>query len=269
MCVIYACSTSLPTVEELENGAASNEDGGGIAWLGKKGGKPRVFWKKGFENEKDVLAFIKKEKLTYPIAIHFRTASIGGKQAALCHPFPVELEASLALEGDAESVLFHNGHMGRWETWTLDAGLAAPGDITFPDGPWSDSRALAWVTSLRGEGVIRFLNDSSRVLVFSSFPYAYKEKYSPTTHHFAYWGNWITDKAGWKQSINTFQRARDRAQRTSWEQEGFRRGTHGGLVQTYPGGVAHAASVWTMGELEKILKDMEEERKHAELVAAA
>jgi hypothetical protein len=271
MCVIYACGTILPPEDELERGAWKNDDGAGVAWVDQA--KKRVCWKKGLKDDKEVLQYIKDTKVPFPLAIHFRTASVGGKSPALTHPFPIAEGAPLWLEGYAPEVLMHNGHLVKWDDLVLQAGLAAKDK--FPDGPWSDTRALAWLTYLKGDGIIRFINESSRVLMLHAVPEWEGEdedgKPDPWSF-FSFWGQWVgkTDN-GFMQSIST---------------EYYNRG---GVV-VYKGGAAAAApsaysysadddddddtttvgayklsaeNVWSVTELQEVLLNLEEELENA------
>ena len=203
MCVIFACGTKLPPEDALEAGAFSNDDGAGLAWLNRE--KKLVEWKKGLKDHKEVLEYINKEKIPFPLAIHFRTASVGGKSLLLTHPFPVGEGVPTWLEGTCSQVLFHNGHLAKWEEIVLQAGLASQEE--FPEGPWSDSRGLAWLTHLKGPGVIRFVNESSRVLLFSSSPdWAPEDDAAEDPWgYFGFWGNWVGKPAdGFMQSTTTY-----------------------------------------------------------------
>lgn len=256
MCVIYACATEIPPRSELARGAFQNSDGAGLAWVGSQAdGTPIINWQKGLKDESAVLDFISTNNIKLPLTIHFRTASVGGKAPELTHPFPLEDGANLNLSGSTPmGVLFHNGHVANWEDWTLRAVLASGEDV--PTGIWSDSRALAYLTQLKGPGILRFLIGSSRVVLF--YPHA-----SPGNpwDHFDFWGSWedpLDDKQGWLQSIAT---------------------NH---VVTYsrgmgPTAVASACSVitskdedlniWTVEELNEILTGMEKELADARSAA--
>lgn len=269
MCVIYACSTSLPPFDELERGSDTNDDGAGVSWLGKTPkGVPRIFWKKGLKDHKEVLDFIKKQNLTYPLAIHFRTASVGGKLDGLCHPFPLGKGVPLWLEGDAEEVLMHNGHLQDWEKLVMAAGL--PAKETFPTGPWSDSRALAWLTHLKGYGILPFVVSGSRVLMMHATPNTGEdEAYDPAEDHFSFFGNWVHKKEGWSQSCDTYVRActRGRTGYATWEWDRDEElGVYhakGAPTQTS----TELPNIWTIGELQKILTELEGAQSDAKLAA--
>lgn len=198
MCVIYVCTKLLPEDSELARGACKNNDGAGLAWIHKEKGKPNIVrWMKGeLKTAKDVKQYIADNKIPLPLMIHFRTASVGGPDKALAHPFPITKEANLDLSGEAEAVLMHNGTLSFWEDLVLNTALRTEGML--PEGPWSDSRALAWIASHKGASIIPFLTKSSgsRVVVLEANP--------PGKQHFRIWGGsqW-THKDGYSQSITT------------------------------------------------------------------
>lgn len=148
MCVIIAIDRDdkKPDIDTLISCENQNGDGGGIAWV--EGDK--VFWKKGID-AKEIFDIMSEKKA--PIVIHFRIATAGGKSKELCHPFPISANTALALEGQADSVLFHNGHWNyysetvmeqfQYEFYIDKAGRKTK--LRLPYGAWSDSRAMAWL----------------------------------------------------------------------------------------------------------------------------
>lgn len=201
MCVIYACASAIPEYDELSRGYSTNRDGAGVAWL--EDGK--LHFSKGMKDHDEVLKVIETEKIAPPLAIHFRTASVGGVNPELCHPFPVWKGAPTWLAGTASTVLFHNGHLTSWEELALKLGLAAREE--FPEGPWSDSRVLAWAAHLKGPGILPFLVGGSRILLFNLQPSTPKdEEYDPTRDHFIFYGAGWIHKEKYSQSINTIAR---------------------------------------------------------------
>lgn len=137
MCVLYACQTKVPDERELESGHWSNDDGAGVAWIEKD----HVRWEKGIDDDKGVIKLLKNTKIKPPLIIHFRTASCGGPLKELTHPFPLVEGVPTDLSGTAPSVLFHNGHWQPWEDKYMDFVLSNGEEI--PDGPFSDTRAIA------------------------------------------------------------------------------------------------------------------------------
>lgn len=161
MCVIICCDkeSGFPALATLESAEQLNQHGGGIAWIGENG---KVKYRKGI-NAKEIFEITKQIPL--PAIIHFRIASIGVINNNLCHPFPINENADCDLAGEAESVLFHNGTWSNWDQVCLEAVIKK--DIKFPDGDWSDSRAMAWLVDKYGVGVLNLLSDGNKIVVFS------------------------------------------------------------------------------------------------------
>lgn len=269
MCVIYACASKLPPEDELQRGAVRNDDGAGIAWL--QGGK--VHFHKNMKTEQDVLKYIHDKKVPFPLAIHFRTASAGGISPGLCHPFPVAQGVSLDVDGSAGEVLFHNGHLSDWESLVLRAGLAAP--EAFPEGDWSDSRALAWLTYLKGPGILRFIHQQSRILLLSADPYWEPDYEGDPWVNFAFWGSWHGKaEEGWKQSTLTEYYNRGgrsfgtKAAADAYNFDADDSTPSSGIIPV--GGSTkplHSANVWTLSELTELLAEMEKELADARAAA--
>jgi hypothetical protein len=201
MCVIYVCHENTPDMEELERGASSNRDGAGIAWVDREHHTTR--FAKGLPSDAKVIEkFLKDEKIPYPFAIHFRTASIGGVSDELTHPFTIDApgEGLDWLAGNCRRVLMHNGHLSDWQKFFLPAVLANSKDQV-PMGPWSDSRALAWVVKLKGEGIINFILDNTRVVILDGLASKGCAKDDPSSY-FRLYGKWISEK-GYFQSCDT------------------------------------------------------------------
>lgn len=149
----------------------TNDDGAGIAWrepaadgAREANGDPvlEVVWKKGLGlNEVKELC----ERVPMPYVVHFRSASQGGVFANLTHPFEVSEEASDDLEGRTKCpVLFHNGTWGMWPERSLEASIRS--GVNIPLGMWSDSRAMAWLStpSICGFGLMNFLPEQRGVM---------------------------------------------------------------------------------------------------------
>lgn len=291
MCVIYACGTALPPLDELERGFRVNDDGAGLAWLKKNSkGEEMVFWKKDFKNDKELLAYVEAEKIPFPLVIHFRTASVGGKTPELAHPFPVWTGVPTWLEGQATSVLFHNGHLSKWEDMVVAAAMGAREQV--PLGPWSDTRALAWLAHLKGPGIIPFLSDTSRVLIFSSIPNTEEgAKYMRSDDHFSYWGKWVYPKdgeayRGYFQSIDTWPKVTGSVHQYRWSTEADFDDempyVHASAEPTpsalslvpvtvtqkeEPKGNSSTAVWWTLDELVATLNQLEKEQADAKVAA--
>lgn len=135
-----------------------NDHGGGAAWRADG----RVHWLKG-QTEEQMQELAKT--LPFPYILHFRIASIGGQRPELTHPFVAidDFEQSLALKGDTDhAVVFHNGHWNEWHD-KLMIGCGVKGE-QMPRGPWSDSRAMAWLYRYYGMGFLDTLGQRTVVL---------------------------------------------------------------------------------------------------------
>lgn len=164
MCVIAVADKRRPSDEELEKMAKANGDGGAIAYRAKS--KPSldkpdiVKWEKGLTVEQ-VKALAKEVPL--PFVVHFRIASIGPRIPELTHPFPVEREMRRSLAGSINGfVLFHNGTWGSYREKGIDA--ATRNKVKVPEGPWSDTRVMAWMTHLHGPGILELIDE--KVILF-------------------------------------------------------------------------------------------------------
>jgi hypothetical protein len=175
MCVAIACREELPSYDTLKHCEEANGDGGGIAWL-EKG---MVRWQKNLK-AKEIRHLIDEREIKPPCLIHFRIATAGGKRPELCHPFPISRQAPTALAGTANAVLVHNGHWWHWGTAILEDAIAS--DRQVAKGPWSDSRAMAWMAARNGFEVLNFIADQQRIGVL--------EKSGRIT----LWGDWKQHK---------------------------------------------------------------------------
>lgn len=149
MCVIAIAQTVRPTEDMVEKMWRHNDDGFGIAYRGvltkgKDKGKIGVCWQKGVEDLKDAIKLCAEAPLPY--VAHFRIASQGGIVKELTHPFPIEQDVPMDLEGQtAGGVLFHNGDWSGWRHHILIPGRPLPkGD------KMSDTRAMAFLVSIYG-----------------------------------------------------------------------------------------------------------------------
>lgn len=163
MCVIMIVSKRdlRPTTEMLDKAWHRNPDGCGMAWR-EKG---EVHWKKGL-NLEEVKEMV--EALPVPYILHFRRASLngGGICPELTHPFTIDAEASLDLEGHTKGdVLFHNGNMKEWMYEVKHAALQS--GVKIPTKRWSDTRGLAFLMSIYGYGYMDFLVEQ-RGVAFNS-----------------------------------------------------------------------------------------------------
>jgi len=143
MCIALATTnqTTKPSLAVLRACELANPHGGGIAWRVGKG----IRWEKGIGAE-EIHEIIRRNE--GPFLIHFRIATVGAPKPELCHPFPVGGDASLALSGKASSVIAHNGTWHNWKSVIERAARSLKAKL--PQGPISDSRAMAWLVAQVG-----------------------------------------------------------------------------------------------------------------------
>lgn len=284
MCVIYAVYKNMPEDAELERGAWQNDDGAGICW--RDASKKTIRWIKGLPSKvEDVKKAITDNKVEPPYAIHFRSASIGGVDPDLTHPFPVHKGVPLWQAGNAPIVLMHNGHIANWKDWLLPMMMSSK--EFFPLPPWSDSRALALAVHLKGEGVLEFILNGSRVMILDAQPSEGLDDKDPE-NFFRLYGRWVHDKTGgYYQSIETTGSFRGKG-RGSAGSAGSSTETKGETGTTSPATdaaekkeitvykpiptnlqlvtPANNCSVWTIEELEALANKIEKEQADAALV---
>lgn len=145
MCVIITGTKNKPSLVELLAAEDQNPDGGGMAWVTRKG----VEIRKGLTAEEIHQQLELLPRSTRWVA-HFRYATIGDPQVGLCHPFPVEADTNLDAEGCVDRALFHNGTVPDWKDRLMDITLDPKFDVRVPEGAWSDSRGVAWLLALNG-----------------------------------------------------------------------------------------------------------------------
>src|SRR5688572_7373629 len=157
MCVIIVCENDHPSSEMIEKMWKQNPHGAGAAW--KADGK--LHWKKGLSLE-EVTEL--SPTLPLPYVMHFRLASVGGIDRKLTHPYTIdEFDNGLSLEGSTTgSLLFHNGHWGIWKDAVLAAAPVFGQPI--PSGKWTDTRAMAWLTKLYGEGYLDLMGEKTIIM---------------------------------------------------------------------------------------------------------
>lgn len=166
MCVILVCDKSRPTEDMVRNSWSSNNDGGGVAWHGKReDGSPTVKWRKGLTLPEMIKV---AAETPLPYIMHFRIASIGGVVDELTHPFPLDAKVPLWLEGDApDGVLFHNGHWNGWRAYLYDLIFKSGRRLQLPHSFWSDSRAMAFIAYHVGWGVLDWIEGGHRIAIMS------------------------------------------------------------------------------------------------------
>lgn len=172
MCVIIASPKGTKIPEDiLREAAQSNRDGAGIAWI-KEG---KVHWIKGLMKIDDMLKAY--QSITGPHAVHFRLATHGGNTPLLTHPFPVTDQVRLDLRGAGFKLLMHNGVYTDWQE-DLKAAILSSGKPC-PDGPWSDTRGVAFIAKQHGDAILNLMG-TSRYLVLCG----------DKSHAMSFFGDW-------------------------------------------------------------------------------
>lgn len=116
MCVIAFSpkGTDIPSKQQIKQMWQHNPDGAGYAYVNKKG---KVVYRKGFMTLKELLAELEVPERfkNTSFALHFRIGTSGKNDQATCHPFPVtnRFDELRKTEGEADSVLFHNGVLSK------------------------------------------------------------------------------------------------------------------------------------------------------------
>lgn len=159
MCVILSAEKERPTRAEMEQAAAKNPDGAGIAWI--ENGTVR-FKKVGPGHDAEIMDLA--ETVPMPYVAHFRITSVGETRPELSHPFPLRHTQALATSGKATNgVLFQNGTWREWKQHLL-AAAASTGEPV-GDGPLSDTRAITYLATTLGLGILETIPDHNRIAV--------------------------------------------------------------------------------------------------------
>jgi len=152
MCVIICIEDGkYPSKSTLEDAESMNSHGGSIAWLDKNGKK---YYQKGIK-AKQITKIINKQlkpKGIQTAIIHFRIASVGNVNKALCHPFEITNRVELNLSGERMStdLLFHNGTWSEYAEEMLEFLGKHNKPLTIPYGEFSDSRVMAFLAKRMG-----------------------------------------------------------------------------------------------------------------------
>lgn len=166
MCVIQASKNTAITKDQIEAGFTDNKYGSGVAWIDflAKGG-PVVRWKKGIETAQEVVDLV--ATLKPPYVVHHRLPTEDLDDIELTHPFPIDADASDALEGSTKGLLlFHNGKWAGWRKEAFDTCKAF--GVKLPKGIWSDTRTMAWMAHHYGEEALQLIDE--KALVFGLNP---------------------------------------------------------------------------------------------------
>jgi ribosomal protein S27E len=119
MCIIAYKPTGTASMDKITLAACweNNDDGAGFAWYNKESNLWEV--RKGFMTFKKFWKAYKLRdfQLDDSVICHFRIGTAGLKDEGNTHPFPVveNLDEMRAVNFACESILFHNGIVGRGE----------------------------------------------------------------------------------------------------------------------------------------------------------
>jgi hypothetical protein len=156
MCVIMIADKKRLTSKMMRQAQARNPHGLGMAWI--EGGK--VCWAKGLTIGK---ALKLRKVLPLPYVFHARWATQGQEVDTLCHPFPTIMYDRGQLEGRSHQVLFHNGTFS--EAFKAAKRIQQRTGRKMPDGPMSDTKAMAWIVSVSGPSILDSPHDQKFVTV--------------------------------------------------------------------------------------------------------
>ena len=159
MCVVTLVESVRPTDDQVGQMWDQNpKGGGGVAHRIEEDGIKKVRWQKGLSREQMIAL---NKTLPFPYILHFRQPSPDTSDSLLVtHPFVVDNQATSELEGTSSDwLLFHNGHWNDWRKKVEALMLASGGKIKGPSGPWSDTRALAFVASYLGFVFLEMVNE--------------------------------------------------------------------------------------------------------------
>ena len=187
MCVIAFSpkGVDIPSEQQIKRMWEHNPDGAGYAYVNKKG---KVVYKKGFMSLGELMQELEAPERfkNTNFALHFRIGTSGKNDKATCHPFPVSncFGDLRKTEGEADSVLFHNGILSR-------GGIANPLASDTQDFVIAMSPLFKkYNKSKTRDYFIEELIEGSRLLVL------YKN------NAFKMFGNWEQDGDIWVSNLN-------------------------------------------------------------------
>lgn len=168
MCVILIAEQERPSPTMIEKAYQANSHGAGIAWrepgttdegapLLNEEGEPiiEVRWQKGLTLDQ---LQERVASVPLPFVVHCRIASCGGQRPELTHPFPIDEEVELYLNGSTTGdVLFHNGHWNKWKEVAVETAKSM--GVRLPEGKLSDTRIMAWCAHHYGRNFIELIDE--------------------------------------------------------------------------------------------------------------
>ncbi len=162
MCLLAICIDRKASLQDLYKGWSSNNDGGGIAWMGEN---RKVEYIKGIKSVEELHNLILATPL--PLIYHLRLKSIGAIDPLLTHPFEISADSPLKLYNQCKSVLFQNGTETWYDKYLAAAGLETPIGEDGKETAMSDSRAIAMCLSRSKNN--KFLKHASGKFVVAGY----------------------------------------------------------------------------------------------------
>lgn len=206
MCVIISGTKKKPSLIELRAAEDQNSDGGGMAWITRKG----VEYRKGLSADQ-IHAELEALPHSTRWVVHFRFATVGDPSDGLCHPFEISRDTNLNTSGRVNRTLFHNGTVSDWRDRLHDITIDPKFKTSIPSGEWSDSRGVAWLLAL---------NESIRPLNFIEGKYIVLDRHG--LKRFPSNGAGWSDEGGimysntyWRRRIPTVIVSMDEAERAT------------------------------------------------------
>ena len=190
MCVILVAEDKRLTTKMIKKAHHKNPDGLGLAWVDGD----RAKYRKGLSLGE---AIKMSKALPLPYVLHARWATEGEVTDELCHPFPVTMRSAQRTNGRAKRVLFHNGHWSDWKETVKRAEMRY--DCTLPDGLMSDSRAMAWLVAVLGEGILEMSHGQKFAIVDATGVYMYGDGWKK-------WNGYMVSNTRWLQTPKLKQR---------------------------------------------------------------
>jgi hypothetical protein len=156
MCVILIARHERPSPAVVQACFEQNRDGAGIAWRDPDRPNEKVHWAKGIMKLDDIQELV--AKVPTPFIAHFRIQTVGGTSRGLTHPFVMDEDSPLDLQGETDRpLIFHNGTWGEWRRVMFE--VSAKAALKIPTGRWSDSRAMAWLAAYHGMGLFDLIQE--------------------------------------------------------------------------------------------------------------
>lgn len=153
MCIIATCEGRKMTSQEVINCFKNNSDGAGVAYYTEDG---KIHVEKGFMTLEEFQDYYETLDVL-PHVAHFRIATSGDVSPEMTHPYKIETESNLMVNGNVDCpVLFHNGVIGNYNDLYLN--MLTCGMIDVLRGPINDTRVAAVMAAVFDEEVLQSLS---------------------------------------------------------------------------------------------------------------